>query len=402
MVKTPNILLKMLKFRFSSFSYFDMSKPIRQSKKQAVEWLEMLSNLADTDSDGSDESLHDCSDTVETASSNSEENSSVFDDDSSVEAVVDDNSTDVISDINELIDVGMDPQIELGRGRAYLQGLSRAFHRGHGRSFRRGSGRGQNRGSISVAATVASDVYPPVEVITPLRNSKKPGSVPFVKWKKMEHGDKTQIRHNIRFQQRISGATNLAHSSINLNTLSAFEALFDEKIMKQIIQCTVEEARRSNDCEFEFDRIDLLAYIGVLYLRGVFAARTIDIEDMWSTEYGYPNVKLLMSRNRFALVKKYLRFDEKTHRARLVRDDRFILIRDVWTRLFNNSKLLFVPSKHLTVDEQLFPSKSRYPFIQYMSNKPDKFGIKFWVLTDLGKIAILSSCSITEITHRFI
>ncbi len=67
----------------------------------------MFRNLAYTDSDGSDESLHECSDTVETSSSNSEENSSVFDDDASVEAVVDDNSTDVISDRNELIDVGL-------------------------------------------------------------------------------------------------------------------------------------------------------------------------------------------------------------------------------------------------------------------------------------------------------
>ena len=36
----------------------------------------------------------------------------------------------------------------------------------------------------------------------------------------------------------------------------------------------------------------------------------------------------------------------------------------------------------LTIDEQLFPCKTRCPFIQYMANKPDKFGIKFWLLAD--------------------
>ena len=37
---------------------------------------------------------------------------------------------------------------------------------------------------------------------------------------------------------------------------------------------------------------------------------------------------------------------------------------------------------HLTIDEQLFSCKTRCPFIQYVANNPDKFGIKFWLLTD--------------------
>ena len=41
-----------------------------------------------------------------------------------------------------------------------------------------------------------------------------------------------------------------------------------------------------------------------------------------------------------------------------------------------------MPRPYLTIDEQKFPCKTRCPFIQYMSSKPDKFGIKFWVLTD--------------------
>ena len=36
----------------------------------------------------------------------------------------------------------------------------------------------------------------------------------------------------------------------------------------------------------------------------------------------------------------------------------------------------------MTIDEQLFPCKTRCPFIKYIANKPDKFGIKFWLLTD--------------------
>ena len=35
------------------------------------------------------------------------------------------------------------------------------------------------------------------------------------------------------------------------------------------------------------------------------------------------------------------------------------------------------------VDEQLLPCKARCKFIQYMANKPDKFGLKFWMAVDV-------------------
>ena len=37
----------------------------------------------------------------------------------------------------------------------------------------------------------------------------------------------------------------------------------------------------------------------------------------------------------------------------------------------------------LTVDEQLISVKSHCPIITFMPNKPDKYGIKFWVLADI-------------------
>ena len=62
--------------------------------------------------------------------------------------------------------------------------------------------------------------------------------------------------------------------------------------------------------------------------------------------------------------------------------DKFCLISEVWNCFIENCKKCYVPNFNLTIDEQLFPCKTRCPFIQYMANKPDKFGIKFWLLTD--------------------
>ena len=45
--------------------------------------------------------------------------------------------------------------------------------------------------------------------------------------------------------------------------------------------------------------------------------------------------------------------------------------------------MTFRPNHNITVDEELLPCKTRCKFIQYMTNKPDEFGIKFWMAVDV-------------------
>ena len=45
--------------------------------------------------------------------------------------------------------------------------------------------------------------------------------------------------------------------------------------------------------------------------------------------------------------------------------------------------MAFRPNVNITVDEQLLPCKAQRKFIQYMANKQDKFGIKFWMGVDV-------------------
>ena len=52
--------------------------------------------------------------------------------------------------------------------------------------------------------------------------------------------------------------------------------------------------------------------------------------------------------------------------------------------LVSNCIKNYRPDWSLTVDEQLFPMKSRCPFIVFMPNKPDKFGMKFWILVEVS------------------
>ena len=79
---------------------------------------------------------------------------------------------------------------------------------------------------------------------------------------------------------------------------------------------------------------------------------------------------------------KHLMFDDFFSRRQRRETDKFCLISEVWNCFIENCKKCYVPNCDLTIDEQLFPCKTSCPFIQYMANKPDKFGIKFWFLAD--------------------
>lgn len=90
-----------------------------------------------------------------------------------------------------------------------------------------------------------------------------------------------------------------------------------------------------------------------------------------------------MSRDRFPEVMKFLRFENKLTRSSRLQCDKFTLISEVWNTFIENCKLCYKPNENITFDEQLFPTKTRCRFLQYMPNKLDKFGIKFWLEVDV-------------------
>ena len=89
-----------------------------------------------------------------------------------------------------------------------------------------------------------------------------------------------------------------------------------------------------------------------------------------------------MSRDRYQEIMKRLRFDDFFSRRQRGETDNFCLISEVWNCFIENCKKCYAPNCDLTTDGQLFPCKTRCHLIHYMANKPDKFGIKFWLLAD--------------------
>ncbi|KAJ8867173.1 hypothetical protein PR048_033037, partial [Dryococelus australis] len=97
--------------------------------------------------------------------------------------------------------------------------------------------------------------------------------------------------------------------------------------------------------------------------------------------------------NRFTDIMRFLRFHEKFALSSLKQDDKFGLVSEICKTFVNNCIICYKPTDNIEIDEQLFPSKCRCPFTQYMPNKPGKFGAKYWLAVDAKNRSILKDFS---------
>lgn len=175
--------------------------------------------------------------------------------------------------------------------------------------------------------------------------------------------------------------------------VSAFECLFDSSMVRTIVECTNKEAQRqlnSNSWETNFEEIR--GFIGLVLIRGASVSSKVKVNDLWSSGIlGLPIFKRTMSRKRFKDILRFIRFDDKNSRSDRLKNDKFAHISTLWDRFVTNAQNCYVPHENLTVDEQLMPCKTRCPYTQYMANKPDKFGLKFWLLNEVDTKYLLNA-----------
>ncbi|XP_072562559.1 uncharacterized protein [Paramormyrops kingsleyae] len=192
-------------------------------------------------------------------------------------------------------------------------------------------------------------------------------------------GTPSASAHRSRFTAH-TGPTESAKRKIT-SVLQSFLCLLDVGMLQTITECTVRHARRTEP-DWKLTINELMAFISILFVRAIMCPVGA-IVDCWSENFLVPVIKETMSRDRFLSIMQHLRFDDKDTRAERVKTDRFAAISDIWTRFTKNCAERFTPGEHMTIDEQLFPTKVRCPFTQYIASKPEKCGIKFWMATDL-------------------
>jgi len=80
--------------------------------------------------------------------------------------------------------------------------------------------------------------------------------------------------------------------------------------------------------------------------------------------------------NRFKLLLRFCRFDNKITREQRRTTDKLAAFRDVWTMFVAQLRKFYIPGTDLTVVEQLVQFRGRCPFKQYIPSKPAKCGVK--------------------------
>nr|XP_020462270.1 LOW QUALITY PROTEIN: piggyBac transposable element-derived protein 4-like [Monopterus albus] len=178
------------------------------------------------------------------------------------------------------------------------------------------------------------------------------------------------------------GPTRMAISHVT-DIRSTFHLLMPDSILQIILDCTNREGRRVYGEKWKvMDMILMYAYLGLLYLAGVFKSNGESLHSLWSAETGREIFRATMFLDKFQIISRVFQFDNRDDRPARRQTDKLAAIRTVWDKWVHRPPPLFNPGPNVTVDEQLMPFRGRCPFRQYMPSKPAKYGIKFTAACD--------------------
>ncbi|KAF0695463.1 piggyBac transposable element-derived protein 4-like [Aphis craccivora] len=129
--------------------------------------------------------------------------------------------------------------------------------------------------------------------------------------------------------------------------------------------------------------IEIKAFIGLLYLCGIFKSGMEDVGLFATDDTGRDIFRATMSLKRFLFLLSTIRFDNIYDRDdRKESGDRVAPISELFQMFLVNSQSNYSTSEYSTVDEILVPFRGRCSFRMYMKSKPNKYGLKVMCLCD--------------------
>lgn len=188
-------------------------------------------------------------------------------------------------------------------------------------------------------------------------------------------------RQAVNVMRAAGGLSALGRRRCGETALSNWQLFVTDDMLDTIVECTNEKAQ-STGADFVTTRQELATFIGVSILIGVFKGRGEPIRGIWSESEGRKCISQFMTRNRFELITKYIRFDLTNTRETRRQTTKFAPMGYVYDMWEQNLSKPFIPYEYVTVDETLVPFRGRCSFKQYMPSKPAKYGLKFWCLCD--------------------
>ena len=125
----------------------------------------------------------------------------------------------------------------------------------------------------------------------------------------------------------------------------------------------------------------LMAFLGVLILLGIHGVR--NYRKAWSEARAQVMIRLndLMTCQRFELIGCFLHVITSEEEAAMASDP-LRKIRPLQEHIKKKCLQFYQPCQYLSIDERMVKSKARCHLVQYMKNKPCKWGFKYWVIAD--------------------
>lgn len=131
------------------------------------------------------------------------------------------------------------------------------------------------------------------------------------------------------------------------------------------------------------DKIELKAFLGLLYLAGFHRNNRLNLMDLWNTDgTGIELFRLTMSLRRFRFLHNCIRFDDKSTRPERLKVDKLAAVRDIFSLFVDNCKSCYTLGQNVTIDEMLAGFRGRCGFRQYIPSKPNRYGIKIFAMVD--------------------
>lgn len=136
---------------------------------------------------------------------------------------------------------------------------------------------------------------------------------------------------------------------------------------------------------------ELKAFFGLMFFIEIFWSGRL--EELWTCKndtylLNFPGVRAVFIRTRFYQTLRYLHFTPE-NLARADRDnretfDKLYKVRPLLNHLRRRFQEAYVCEQDYSLDEGMVPYKGRLGFKQYHKDKPTKWGIKVWMLTEVS------------------
>ncbi|XP_071650388.1 piggyBac transposable element-derived protein 4-like isoform X2 [Temnothorax longispinosus] len=197
---------------------------------------------------------------------------------------------------------------------------------------------------------------------------------------------------NIQGQSASKNITNLPGTTGPARSCSTpiecWDTFFTTNMIDSIVECTnvqlshFQTIYKGNECRHTTS-IEIRALLGILYMTGIFKRCHLSIDDLWTKDsLAPPFFRIAMSKKRFQLLIRALRFDNAYNRDTWKKSDKLAPMREVFEMFTKNCRNSCIPSEYLTIDEMFEAFRGKCSFKQYVPNISSKCGIKIFILSD--------------------